>query len=221
MEDEPIGFGMGRIPMWDRRNWMMAPYLDPLAAYPLATYHTVARILNQGSSPSCVGHGGRHDLEATPVPVPFMVGPDAMTIYNQCQRIDGIPLPHDGTTLQALTRYLQSAGFWSSYVWAGSIEDVIRWVLAKGPVVIGVSWLAGMMTPDSRAVIRATGGVVGGHCVAVTGYDQVSGYFRIAQSWGTSWGPQHGKAWLFVQDLRRLLFEMGGECAAPLEPGMV
>lgn len=217
MEEEPTGYGMGRIQSWDRRNWRMAPYLDTAVPIPLANYATVARVLNQGATNSCVGHGGRHDLETTPVPVPFTTGPDALRIYGECQKIDGIPLPHEGTTLQALAKYLQSAGFWTSYVWAESIEDMIRWVLTRGPVCIGVDWYAGMMTPDARAVIRPTGSIVGGHCVCLYGYDQRSGYFRGVNSWG-AWGPQRGKFWLFARDMEKLL--QRGECVAPLEPGM-
>ena len=120
--------------------------------------------------------------------------------------------------MSALARYLTGAGQWTSYVWTRTLDDMIRWVLGKGPVCIGTNWHANMMQPDLRGVVTLGGGIVGGHCVTIYGYDQVSGYFRFVNSWG-SWGPQAGKAWIFCRDMERLL-QGGAEVVAPMEPGM-
>jgi hypothetical protein len=218
MEQEPIGFGMGWFPRWDPRNWSASPHIDYSASLPASQYWHLPRILNQLSSPSCVGHAGRHDWEASPVEVPFDVGLSALQLYAACQAVDGIPMPHDGTSLNALARVSVAQGRWTSYVWPKTLEEVIRWLLGEGPVILGSEWWSGMMSPDSRGVIRPTGSIVGGHAIAIVGYDQISGYLRLCNSWGTGWGTQRGRCWLFIRDLEFLM--RGGEILAPLEPGM-
>jgi hypothetical protein len=169
---------------------------------------------------NCVGFSERGDLECTPIPVPRGTGPDGMTIYNEAQKRDGWPLPHDGTSVVAGAQYLKSIGYWSAYVWANTIEDVIKWVLLKGPVIIGSVWTNTMFTPDSRFVLHPSGTVAGGHAWLVYGYDQVSGYFLMQNSWGSGWSNR-GRAWIFVQDLKSLVFDRGGEACAPTEPGQL
>ncbi len=140
-----------------------------------------------------------------------------MTIYAQAQLRDGIPLPHDGTSVVAAAQYLKSIGKYSVYVWASTISDVIQWLLLKGPVIVGSNWHSAMFYPDSRYVIHPTGSVAGGHAYTIVGYDQVSGYCLVLNSWGTSWGNR-GRAWLFIRDLERLVWNEGGEILAPTEP---
>lgn len=217
-EPEIVTPAFGWFPHWDPRNFEASPYIDYGAALPVSRFHHLPRILSQGSSPSCVGHAGRHDWEASPVEVPFDVGLTALQLYAACQAVDGIPMPHDGTSLNALARVGVERGQWTAYVWPRTLEEALRWILGKGPFVLGTNWYSGMLTPDSRAVIKPTGSIVGGHAIVCIGYDQVSGYLRLANSWGTFWGPQRGRCWLWVRDFERLMRE--GEVLAPLEPGM-
>jgi Cysteine protease len=198
----------------------MYAYLpDPLTvSYPTSKYWKTPPALSQIGN-SCVGYSSRTDLEAAPVEVPANVGPNGSLIYQEAQKRDGLPLPHEGTSLVAAGQYLKQAGFWSTYVWAQSIDDIIKWVLLKGPVILGTVWCAGMDAYDSQYVIHPTGAVRGGHAYGLVGYDQKSGYFLVKNTWGRSWANL-GRVHLFWKDAEDLVFRRAGEAVAPTEPGM-
>jgi hypothetical protein len=206
----------------DPRNALfpMSPRLpDPLlVSYPLwKDWGCPAPLTQEGNS--CVGFSYRTDLEAVPIPVPKGVGPDGLTIYREAQARDGLPLPHEGTSLNAGGQYLKQAGMWQEYVWAQNIDDAIKWVLLRGPVVAGTQWLAGMDNYDSRFVLHPTGLSRGGHAWMIRGYWQREGYFLMQNTWSANWANQ-GRAWIFWKDLEDLVFTRGGQIVAPTEPGM-
>jgi len=199
------------------RTMMQRRGIGELREAPSATYHKIARDLSQGSTPQCVGYANRHNLEATPVPVPFNVGPDATTVYNEAQRRDGFPLPHAGTTLVAAGDYLKQAGMYKEYRWCRNIKEVALYVLLFGPIIVGSVWLSGMDAYDSRFVIKATGTARGGHAWLVCGWDQPSGYALVQNSWGSGWGNS-SRVWIWYRDLEEVVFNRAGEAMAATEP---
>lgn len=68
--------------------------------------------------------------------------------------------------------------------------DAIRGKLAMGfPVVFGVQVYSQIETAPGGAVALPTGGTsIGGHALALVGYDHARRVFLLRNSWGTAWG---------------------------------
>lgn len=98
-------------------------------------------------------------------------------------------------------------------VWASSLDDLVRWVLLKGPVVVGTDWYERMFTPDYDGTVRLGGGIAGGHAWLVTGVDAAKRRARARNSWGAAWGIR-GDFWIGLDDLRTLLEQDGEACTA-------
>lgn len=211
--------GLGRISAPDERDrlHLMAAHLpDAAAAEPLPTYRywTPGPVLDQGATSQCVAYATTGWLNATPVRT-FDASPPHV-IYEQAQSLDGFPLPHDGTTVRAAMQVMAREGRISEYVWATALDDVVRWVLLKGPVVIGTAWYFDMFAPNRYGRVSLTGAYVGGHSTLITGVNSTHRMARVRNSWGSGWG-QNGNFWLSFFDLNRLLFTEGGEAATALE----
>ncbi len=73
----------------------------------------------------------------------------------------------------------------------------IQTILANGyPVVIGFSVYQNFPMGSGMSVIpMPQGGIIGGHCVALVGYDDARQAFLFRNSWGTGWGLQ-GYCWM-------------------------
>ncbi len=117
--------------------------------------------LNQGQTPECVLFTGREWLNAEPqndLAADFVPDRD----YPLVQALDGLPLPHDGTTNRALMKFMQDKDFVDSYHWASNVPDAIQYVLTTGTLMCGSNWTQGMFTPDSNGFIYPLGPVEGG-----------------------------------------------------------
>lgn len=75
--------------------------------------------------------------------------------------------------------------------------NAIKAVIASGyPVIIGFSVTNNFFSTGADGMVPLpTGTIVGGHCVLIVGYDDVTGRFEIRNSWGTSWG-KNGNAFM-------------------------
>jgi hypothetical protein len=89
--------------------------------------------------------------------------------------------------------------------------DGLRVALYKhGPIVIGINFPESWITPGPDGMLSAdVGTIAGGHCMnivtdggAKTG--EKPGYFRLRNSWGTSWGLG-GYAWVPFETLIKVL----------------
>jgi hypothetical protein len=176
-------------------------------------------VLDQGQEGACVGHGIAADLSASPVRVRGVDHPYAQSIYMDARKIDGIPdSSGEGTSVNAGMKIAVERGFYTSYHWAFSLDDVIQSLLQVGPVVIGINWYAGMYeAPDG--VVSVSGECVGGHCILLTGYAKRYGRLGEVFRWRNSWGPGYGRngnAYIKADDLGRLLIDEKGEAAIPV-----
>jgi hypothetical protein len=144
-------------------------------------------------------------LEASPIRT--FDGPTPDQIYQAAQMVDGIPGPHDGTTVRAALKVMQAEGRIANYLWATSVADVIQWLLTRGGVILGTNWYDGMMDTHN-GFVSISGSVLGGHGYFAYGYSASKAAIRCLQSWGRSWG-QNGRFWLRTADLARLLSEDG------------
>lgn len=218
--------GFGRLEHWETRNAKAAyPMHLVLAeappALPLSKVWLPGPVLDQGDQPMCVGYSTKDNLNCEPEPALDPTpgqDPSPEQIYAAAQAVDGIPLPHDGTTVRAAMEAIRAEGRISAYLWATAWADFASWLSTRGPIVVGTNWYAGMMHPDANGFVPLSGKVVGGHAYLVHGIHNDARYVVCQNSWGTGWG-QGGFFNVRFADMARLLFLENGEAAGFLEPG--
>lgn len=214
--------GLGRLVSLDPKDQL---HLMSAAA-PLDVTRTVAfwetgPYLDQGSTSECTAYSAENLLMAGPVKNQMYLTPHELYRLNQLN--DEWPgEAYDGSSVRAAMKVLKAAGLISEYVWAFDVDPVRRWLLMRGPVVVGTDWYQGMFTPDRNGFIRPKGKAVGGHAYMLRGADDnlrcpdgTYGAARIFNSWGSGWGQQ-GKAWISYKDLDGLI-KAHGEAVTPTE----
>lgn len=209
----------GRLPAPDARDLAhpMRLALDPEAPLPSYKYWTPGAIQNQGDFGICVGAAWDGWLRCSPTRtlVPGMM----QAIYRAAIAIDEWPENDNdvemqfGTSVRAGAKALAAWNRVAEYLWATDMAAMKRWLLTKGPVVMGTNWWSGMMAVDSSGYVNLTGSVEGGHAWLVTGYSSTRRRFRCVNSWGASFG-QNGRFWVREDDMARLLAEDGEGCTA-------
>lgn len=70
----------------------------------------------------------------------------------------------------------------------GAIADMKAWISANGPLATCFTVYNDFFSYKSGIYRHVTGGVAGGHCVCVVGYDDAGGFWICKNSWGTGWG---------------------------------
>jgi Papain family cysteine protease len=176
--------------------------------------------LNQGHTNHCVGNGCAQWGNTSPVNEVYTED-DAARIYYAAKVIDGDPGGEDGSYVRSGMKVLQDMKRVAVYVRPASMDDLVNWILGKGPVTVGTDWYESMFTldGDDRARIDDTvicpetrTPVAGGHCYLILGYDPDRGgrEFEALNSWGATWGA-NGHFFLSRPDLQRLIFSEGGE----------
>ncbi len=181
----------------------------------------ISGILDQGNTPQCVGHAGRHYLNAGPIV--NKGGPSARGLYDMAQQNDEWPgTNYEGTSVRGLFKAFKQLGIVKEYRWAYDVETVMKHVLTTGPMVMGTNWYMDMFTPDRWGYVTPQGENAGGHAWLIIGVDRYRkkgmtgemGAARCVNSWGTNWGEK-GRFWLSLRDLGRLIEEDGEACVAP------
>lgn len=213
-----VTFGRLHVPDARDANYPMAL---GLAFPPAPTWRFWRPFLpspDQGQTPECTAFAWMDWERCAPGRVLAGID-DPAAFYKAEQKVDGIPGPHDGSTVRAGAAVMQREGRIGSYLWAQHAVDLRNWVLSKGSVVVGSDWTNDMFTPDRFGVVHPTGGVAGGHAYLVVGFSS-TGHYRIQNSWGPSWAD-HGQCWIAAPDLEDLVFNNGGEAAAAVEVRVV
>lgn len=201
-----------RVERWDARNADYPLQLlatEPETAVverPLRTKTwTIPDVLDQGSEGACTGFGTAHMLSATPKAVKDVKEALARKLYREAQKLDEWPgEEYEGSSVTGAMKAAKAAGYIARYVWPRTAREVAVAVGYFGPVVIGVDWYTGMMATDPLGVVHVDGRKIGGHCVAVTGYNHKTDVFTFPNSWGEDWG-KHGFGRISGADLDRLL----------------
>lgn len=213
--------GLGRLPAADPRDHAHLMAVRAIEAPPERFYKTWAPglVLDQGSTPRCVAYSWTGFLLATPQ----RTKPDALggipaytgALYLEAQKVDEWPGEgYDGTSVRAGAKVLQDAQKrLGEYVWAWDADTLRKYVLSRGPAVVGINWYETMFAPTAAGYLLVDGPVAGGHAILVIGYSNTRKAFRLLNSWGLSWGAK-GRAWLREADMERLLHEDGEACSA-------
>jgi hypothetical protein len=215
--------GFGRLISLDKRDELhpMRKLMRPATTLPESRiWHSKrAYVLNQGATPHCVGFAWATFLEASPY-AHQLTNADGDRFYSLAQTLDewpGPPPDYEGTSTRAGAKALQSLGLIDGeYVWAFDEAAVWNYVLARGPVVSGTTWLTGMMDTDSKGYVKLTGGEEGGHDWCTIGASKSRQAYRAQQTWGTDWG-QSGRFWIKREDYKTLLETLGGDCCSATE----
>jgi hypothetical protein len=171
-------------------------------------------VLDQGRIGSCTGNATVDVLNCLGHNYDEKV---AVAIYTWATHHDGIPgaYPKEdtGSTGLAAAKAAKHFGLLKSYRHAFGTDHTLGALMLQ-PVMIGIPWYEGMFDPDGDGFLSVTGGVAGGHEIAIIGYDATDKYVTFLNSWGPTWG-ENGTAKVHVNDLDRLLSEQG-DCTVPL-----
>ena len=199
----------GRLPHFDEasRAYPIRALLPP-RAHRSYTWRC-AKHLDQQQTPRCVGYTWAHDRIARPVERTEADTADADAIYARAQQLD--PWPGDdyaGTSVLAGAKAAQEARWVHEYRWGFTLDDTLAALAWHGPVILGVAWRTGMMTPDSDGILHATGGDEGGHAILCKAINVRRRLVTLHNSWGPGWG-RGGDAWLTWDDLGQLLAARG------------
>lgn len=210
---------LDRVYEYDERSLMFYHTRQLLLDPPRSISWSIDVTLDQGSEGACVGFGFGHDLNATPQ----VVSCDdncAFGIYNAAKLVDEWSgEDYEGTSVLAGAKVLTSRGYYSEYRWAETEYDMAQ-AMQLGPVIIGIDWYNDMFDPDANGYLHPTGGVAGGHCIAVIALDVEKGYYTVHNSWGDGWGD-HGNAKISRADMAFLLSHWGDACVPIRVPSNV
>jgi len=203
----------------------------PQGLPPGTRHYRSGPILDQGNTGTCTAFAWTARINGAPIMQALSMSP--FDFYRKEVAIDEYDdndaeatAPDDqlqsGTSVRAGAKVAKSRGLLTTYVWAGSVEDIRAWHLAGfGGMVFGTTWTSDMFTTDSDGFVNATGSVEGGHAYATHGWnDHVkhNGHYvravRCQNNWNADWG-QGGFFWLAEEDIGKLFSD--GEFCAPVE----
>jgi hypothetical protein len=179
-------------------------YAEPGAVVLVRTWQ-VPEVLDQGSTPMCVGYAWSAWVQSEPSPNRQWFDP--AKLYREAQYIDVWPgEDYAGTSAEAGAAVLGRYGRLHAYGVSWDYEAIRRFMLERGPVVLATPWLGGMMQTNRNGYVTARGAIWGYH--AVECYDIRGGSVGCQNSWGTDWGDG-GRFRISRPDFERLL-DMGG-----------
>ncbi len=212
-------YGMGRIAAPDARDarFRLATVTPKLAAASTRYWRT-GPVLDQGPFPHCVGFSWAQFIASAPMMTKLPRYSYPSDLYRSAQDMDEWEgNAYDGTSVRGGVKALQSQGRIAEYLWSTDADEVRRYVLSRGSVVMGTNWYSQMFTPEAHdGYLVPEGAWVGGHAWLVVGFSSKRQSFRLLNSWGLKWG-HGGRAWIRMRHMHQLLSEPGAECCSALE----
>lgn len=210
------------------------PVLSQVPTYRPRSYSwRIEDWFDQRAEGACVGFAFTHELAARPQTVLGLSDEWARQVYFRAQRIDEWEGEgYSGTSVLAGAKICQEDGFYSSYYWGTTIEEIVLGLGYFGPCVFGLDWFEGMFETDAQGFIHPIGRLGGGHAIVGTAVkivfkptltfwrqrtwadvDLTKSYITLRNSWGRSWG-QDGNCKLSLAALDFLL-KRNGDCCFP------
>lgn len=210
----PLSNGKGFIQQPDARDehYSIDKVLTATPSKLLVVNWETGPVLNQGSTPTCVGHAAQGILTATPN---RQKGMNPFEIYNWAHDNDEFPPQTQGTSIRAGLLALRNFGKIKAFYWAKTTDQMTQHLLTRGPLIVGTDWLRQMDSPDKFGRVKAEGSATGGHAYVIYGVDLYQGVYRGLNSWGESWAVG-GKFEIPIKGFAKLL-RMGGVAASVVE----
>lgn len=184
--------------------------------------------LDQGETSECVGFGWTQFYNSAPVQH-HETADFAEILYRRATDLDEYLGSNwrdsEGTSIRAGAKAAREAGMIDRFAFTRAANEVVLWLLNRGPVVIGVDWHEGMDEPDPKQdyFVKPTGEVRSGHCVLLDGVrffrNSDENYVRIKNSWGEHWG-YNGRCRTSVSNLAYLLSKEGAVACTSVEKGV-
>lgn len=161
---------------------------------------------------NCVGFAWTHEAVAEPEVFADLTDAHARSLYRRAQELDEwAGSEYSGTSVLAGVKAAQELGWYESYHWAFSIDELALGIGYKGPAVLGIAWHESMFAPGPDGFLKVEGDAVGGHAILCNGVDIEARAFRFHNSWGPSWGLG-GECLIHWDDLAKLLEDDGEAC---------
>lgn len=183
----------------------------------------IGEILDQGNTSECVVHAFMAFLEAAPIFHKSLGWQrSARTeMYDAARRIDGFPMPHDGTTARAVCTIAKQRGLIAEYLWVNDEDTAKEYLATRGCLIIGIDYFDGMFSPDKHGYVEPTGNVAGGHELLERWYYGPKHYkypdtWEYQQSWGDEFGD-HGIIRMKSDARRYLVTQLNGDVVLPTE----
>jgi len=205
---------LGRTVWHDPRS---LSYPAPRGALTRRKWRHAGRVLDQGQLGSCTGNALAQVGNTKPCHKLFhrlWKEDDAVHFYERGTQEDeytGTYPPDDsGSSGNGVCLAALQDGVIESYSHAFGIDHALEALMLQ-PIMIGIGWTNSMFYPDENGWISPEGGDVGGHELAVVGFDvdpTYGEYVWLLNSWGKGWG-RRGYAKLKVTDLDDRLRRQG------------
>lgn len=135
----------------------------------------IGPVLDQGSTPMCVGYAWIGYLHAGPQPLwpPF----SAAQLYAAAKHRDGAP-DKPGTWLWAAEWVLRDTGYLTEVYYTHSLTDSLAYLARTGPVLVDAPWFG-----TTR------------HAYLLYGVDAARTRVWLQNSWGRDWGQGGTAIW--------------------------
>jgi hypothetical protein len=112
---------------------------------------------------------------------------------------------YEGSSTDAPFRILRARGHIAGWKWLFGEAELREYVQHYGPAAVGTVWKRNMFYPRPDGSLDVSGEDVGGHAYRIIYYDRRRNRYKKAGSWGRSWGPLGGYAWIDAEDMAALL----------------
>jgi hypothetical protein len=219
---------LGRFKVLDERSLLRLAAPSPIGDRTYR-YWRPGEILDQGNVGACTGFSTVQGLLTGPNRVK-LADPTklAFDTYHLARKRDEWPgESYEGSSVNGAMRAARELGYISGWRNAYDVMTGARYVLADGPVILGIDWYDEMFDPKGAgAFIEPKGSQAGGHAIAWTGVnlkgrcpDGTRGFAELTNSWGRGWGDG-GQCRISLNHLG-VLMAAQGELAMPIEVPVV